>query len=276
MLINQFNLFLHEAGKLPASFWVHKYYLAQKSFLLQLGEISGQVKKGTESAKDLEFFIKAIKRDRVNELELAEGFAKLGKIFSVAKVESAELELFENLTQKFLRRVQTHNNYSQKRQAVKNNLALEKQAEVDANLFKNEGISYCLEYYLAMFKQLEDLGTAVEKKNFIEAQQINLGFGDLPGLKEDFRKEESLTKFILLVLNDEARAKLLMDYYRCKIAIDDEEDPSKIERVLKQFIYFLLLSFHEQGVDQLTSAFFKPYGDKPRIEDLLVIFSDHD
>ncbi|NQV13161.1 MAG: hypothetical protein HQ530_02560 [Parcubacteria group bacterium] len=274
MLIHQFNLFLQEASELPASFWSYNYYLAQKSFRLQLEEIAEKVNQDTKSAQDLESFINILKKEEINELELAQGFASLGKIFTLTKINSGELEIFQSLAQKFLKRTQTFASYDQKRQAIKKNLAEDRQSETDLNLFKNEGISYCLEYYLAIFKNIEDFTTEQEKKDFIEAPEVNLGFGDLPGIKEDFVREESLTKFILLILNDEIREELITDYYRCKIVIDNEEDSEKIEKALKQFICQLLLSFDKQGVEQLTSLFFKPYGGKPAIKDLITTFSN--
>ena len=70
MLISQFNLFLKEAGKLPLSFWSYKYYLAQKSFQLQLENIAKNIQKETKSTQDLQSFINILKKEEANSVNL--------------------------------------------------------------------------------------------------------------------------------------------------------------------------------------------------------------
>ena len=272
MLIDQFNLFLKEASKLPFSFWSYKYYLARKSFGLQLERITEDIKREAKSKKDLNSFTDTLKKEEVDELEIAQGFNDLSKIFLLSQVDNKKIEEFKKLSQSFLQRAQNLNNFATKRQSIKKRLAEKEIEETDKNLFKNEGINYCLEYYLAVYKKIEDLESLEEKEEFIQAPEVNLGFGNLPGIKKDFEQDESLVKFILLILDDELREELIIDYYRCKIIIDEETDIEKISRALKIFIHHLLISFDKQGIDQLTSNFFKPYGDKPNVKDLITIF----
>ncbi len=69
---------------------------------------------------------------------------------------------------------------------------------------------YCLEFYLAVYKAIQDTPTVAEKRTYIKSTHINLGFGSLPGLWHDFFRDESLNKFVYKILDDQARNVLLL------------------------------------------------------------------
>lgn len=275
MLIDQFINFLQEANKWPQSFWGHKFYSAQKSFIRQLDEIKFSFKeKNTSAYKNIELLTTALNTE-LDEIKIAEALQNLSDIFSQSGKKDKKLELFSQLREKFLKRAQLFDNYREKREKLK--LTEDQKNKFDQRLFANEGVFYCLEYYLAVYKKMSELKSTNEKENFFIAKEINLGFGNLPGLKADFTKDEVLEKFILLILDNIIRERLLISYYACKnLALEEKIDLTNFEVAFKKFIYYLLLAFQEKKVDKLSSKFFKPYGDQPSMQELISIFVSYE
>jgi hypothetical protein len=275
MLIDQFNNFLQEASKWPASFWGHKLYSARKSFILQLDEMKLSFKQKDSAAYSLLESLITTLNQPLNELSLAEKMLELSAVLEQSEKKDAKLALFSELANKFLKRARLFDTYQKKRAQL--TIDAKQKKEYDQRLFANEGVFYCLEYYLAVFKQMTDLKTPEEKKFFIEDKEIDLGFGRLSGLKEDFNKDEILEKFILLILDNTVREHILTSYYACRnAAVGENLDISKFEKVYKKFIYYLLLAFKENGVEKLSSHFFKPYGDQLALSDLIIIFESYE
>ena len=267
MLIDQLNKLLHEASTKPSLFWSYNFYLSQKAFINQLEEIAKTLEENTEAKKTLKKLILIIKNDEIDELVLAKGLHSLVEIFELSGIKNKKLDEFKKLSANFQARASEFNAFKKKRAAISKNLNKKEQVEYDSRLFQNEGISYCLEYYLSIYKQLSKFTSEKEKQTFIEVETINLGHGNLPGLKKDLAEDESLHKFILLILNDEIRNELVRAYYNYKLSTD-------IEKALGRFILELLTIFEKQGIENLTSTFLKPYGDKPKLKDLIKIFKD--
>jgi hypothetical protein len=272
MLIDQLNRFLEETSFLPSSFWVYKYYLAKKSFEYQLTNIIKHVNQKTKSSKDLKNLINAFKKEDLNEYELAQLFQAISGIFQKSNIQDEKIESFQKLSQGFIQRAKTNAYYKEIREDLVKSLPEQTQNEHDSKLFQNEGIGYCLEYYLSVYKQLEEIATEDEKQIFINSNEINLGFGKLPGLKQDSVDDESLIKFIYLILDSESRDELIEAYYKYKIVIHKETNSKKTEEALKRYILSLLRRFKKQGVKKLTSTFLIPYGKKPQLTKLIELF----
>jgi len=272
MLIDQLNRFLEETSLLPSSFWVYRYYLAKKSFESQLSNIIKYVNQKTESGQDLQNLINALKKEDFNEYELAQLFQALSRIFQKSEIQDKKIELFQKLSQDFTQRAKTNEYYKEIREDLVISLTEQNQKEHDLKNSQNEGISYCLEYYLAVYKQLEDIATEDEKQIFINSKEINLGFGKLPGLKQDSIDDESLIKFIYLILDDKSREELIEAYYKYKIVIYKEANSKKIQEALKIYILSLLMHFEKKGIKNLTSTFLIPYGKKPELKKLIELF----
>ncbi len=273
-LLDQFNLFLEEACKWPSSFWAHKFYATRKSFVLQLDEMKFAFKeKDTKAYTDIESFISVLNQE-LDELRLAKAMYALSLIFFQSGKKNEKILLFKTLADRFLQRAELFSYYRASR--AKFSFDATQKKSYDEKLFANEGTFYCLEYYLSVYKKLTELKDATEKKKFLEAEEINLGFGNLPGLKADFTNDEILKKFILLILEDMTRERLLISYYACKNILTDETSADAFEKVFKKFIYYLLLSFDENHVEKLSSAFLKPYGDQPTIKSLIPLFASYD
>lgn len=273
-LIEQFNRFLEDASNWPVSYWGHKLYSARKSFVSQLDEIKLSFKeKDSMAFKSIEPFITILNQD-IDELRLAQAMQVFADEFARSGKKDARLELFTKLSDKFLKKAQLFENYKKKREKLTTDE--KKKKAFDQKLFKNEGVFYCLEYYLSVFKKLSELKTTKEKQQFIESKEIDLGFGKLPGLKVDLLKDEVLEKFILLILDDITRERILTSYYALKNTINDNINILDFEKTFKKFIYYLLLSFRDNGIDKLSSKFLKPYGDQPAVADLISLFETYD
>jgi hypothetical protein len=275
MLIDQFNKFLIDVSQWPSAFWVHKFYSARKFFIRELDEIKLSFQQTeSQSYKNIETLIFVFNQD-INELNLAEAIQIFALDFAKSDKKDEKIELFIQLANNFLKRAQLFDSYQRKRDAL--NLDAKQKEEFDQKLFADIGVFYCLEYYLAIYKQLSDLVEKKEKEDFFNSKEINLGFGKLPGLRADFLKDEVLEKFILLLLNNTVRDRVLISYYVCKnFAIAETVNIVEFEKVFKKFIYYLLLSFQENQVHVLSSTFFKPYGDQPEVKNLISIFESYE
>lgn len=275
MLIDQLINFLQDASVWPKYYWGHKFYLARKSFILQLDEIKSTFKEqDSQSYKNIEALITVLSQD-IDELQLATAINNLALDFAQSNRTDEQLVIFGKLARQFLKRAQLFNHYEQSRSKLGFNSTQKK--DFDQRLFSNEGMFYCLEYYLAVYKKLSELSESNEKNKFFETKEINLGFGELPGLKADFSKDEILEKFILPILDDNVREHLLISYYACKnSAIQEPADILEFEKAFKKFIYYLLLSFKENNIEKLSSKFFEPYGHQPTVKSLMSIFEQYE
>lgn len=275
MFIDQLINFLQDASIWPKSYWGHKLYLSRKSLISQLDEIKFTFKeKDSQSFRHIETLVTVLNQD-IDELKLAMAMKNLTLDLAQSNTADEKLVIFEKLANQFLKRAQLFNHYEQSRSKL--GFSSTQKKDFDQRLFSNEGMFYCLEYYLAVYKKLSELSESNEKNKFFETKEINLGFGELPGLKADFSKDEILEKFILPILDDTVREHLLISYYACKnAALHELMNIVEFEKVFKKFIYYLLLSFKENQIEKLTSKFFKPYGDQPTVESLLTRFESYE
>lgn len=273
MFINELNQFLKQAAFLPSSFWAYNYYSAQKSFLAQLESIKKSVDNSTTAGEKISLLLEIIKKSELNEMDLAKGLEGLTEVFRISGIDNPKFKEYEDLVGEFVKRAQLFDNYKNQRDKIKQEKTLEQTKAADFKLIQGVGIGYILEYYLAVYKTLQEKKTDQEKMDFINAKEINLGFGGLPGLKQDMEQDESLNKFILLILDDQMRDNLIEFYYLLKReVVKIEQNFEDINKVLKSWIKVLLEEYNKAGVIELTSQFFKPYGERPSIKFLLEVF----
>lgn len=272
MLIDQFILFLAEASQFPQVIWEHNYRMARKSFLADLVSIQTKLNQKVISAKKFADFIDFLGVVDFSERQLAEGFFSLGEILNASGVKDPRVEEYQRLAERFLKRVLGEERFANVRANLKKSLSSEEQQEYDTRLFQNEGLSYCLLYYLTFYKTLTGLESTKEKNAFILKPEINLGFGSLPGIKADFMANESLEKFIILILDDQTRTILLRDYYTCKQVIVKTRNYVEVECAVHEFLYWLLLAFDTHDIMLAANAFFAPYGNDATIKKVLSLF----
>lgn len=276
MFLDQIIRFLQEASAAPAFFWEYNYYASRKSFLAQSKEIESHIwKSQSEAYRDFRLFISVLSKPKLNELELARAIKRIDKIFTSSDVEDARFEVFKDYAQKFLDRARLEETHSKKRASLKQSQDAAAQQKYDMELFLNEGTSYSLEYYLAVHKAVKGFSSPEEQAAFLQADEIDLGFGKLPGLKVDLLDNESLSKFILKILDDSAREKLERIYYSFRMAYFEQQTPEQIIVSMEEFLYHFLMIFKELGINQLSSKLLlKPYGDNPQVDDLIKIFQN--
>lgn len=275
MFLLQLNSFLQQAGTAPSFFWEYQYFLARKSFAQQLERIADQVQaQNSKEYENVQRAIHVFQKDACDETELANVFGGLADVFVTAGLKNEHLQRFQELTDIFVKRVQRDQVFADKRTGLRASQSADEQQALTHRLFCNEGISYCMEFYLAVYKQLSDLPDETGKMQFLQAKEIDLGHGTLPGLHHDLTTDESLTKFILLILDDTARDRLVRSYYKFKLSVHEQTSATVQEESLREFLIELLVQFQQQGIHQLTSNFLQPYGNKPFIDELVTKLSN--
>lgn len=271
----------------PQVLWLLEYQRLSKEIQSELKDLSKEFEEGTEVRLNVEKLINLLEQGDPNDLELAKSLFYVADLFNLEEAgEQKQLVArFVEATKKFQGIAQAYEFAKQRRDKLKAKFSLTEQQQYDLRLFKNEGEMYCLEFYLALYKKIIDAKTEVEKRKYIENQEILMEFGKVPGLWIDFKRDEVLTKFIYLILNDEIRDDLTKAYFCAKIEITklelfcDKKDgctpdysKANLEQIIqafREFIRVLLQVFQKMGVESLTSHFYTPYGRKPSIREVL-------
>ena len=267
MFTDELNEFLDEAGRFPAHLWAHRYFLARKSFLAQAKAVT--IKEGTSAQRALDSFVQILTQEDLDEFALAMAFSELANVLTRSQVKDTALSLFAERASAFLQRAKTFDRYRKRREQLQATLSIQDRVEADQRLFRGEGMMYVLEFYLAVYKALTDLPHDEDRKKFILADQIDLGFGKGPGIRADLARDESLEKFIFLIFDDKLRERLEGYYFRYKAGMVYMEDVGKATTALREFVVALLEAFQDQGVTHLTGTLLTPYGRQPTIASLL-------
>lgn len=273
MLLEDLHKIVKLGAKKPLFLNWQEFEKIKNLAILDLEKVLSRLDKGTEVFVNVQKLIMLLKQDRPNELELAKAFLYIADIF-YEDVPSAQKTLINTYIQdqsKFYNNAQLSTFFAQKREQLKKAMNKEEQKQHDLRLFQHEGMMYCLEYYLAMYKMISDSKTEKEKKKYFENKEIDLGFGDVPGLLSDFGRDEVLSKFIYSILDDEARNNLARAYFDAKIEIMSRgiRELSQTVTVFKDLVIAILQEFDNIGITRLASLFFKPYGDKPLVKEVI-------
>lgn len=271
----------------PLNLWAEEFKKIKAKILPQLAEIEKDLSEGTEVKDNIAALIELLKEMSANELKIAQG---LSYVAEVLKEDSPlqNKEMINDYIQsvmKFISQAQTGEFSREARRKVLALLSPAQQKEHDLKLFKHEGMIYCLEYYLALYKAIQDAPTEAKKRQYIENDEINLGFGNVPGLWIDFSRDEVLAKFIYAILDDDLRNRLTKAYFNAKVKImliERQCDKQKnclfnyqkvsLNEVMEAFralLKDLLETFQSIGIDRLSSFSFTPYGNKPLISEAL-------
>lgn len=270
----------------PMVLWLD--YFAKKSVELapELKDILSTLDKDNEAWRKLSAFIALLKQKHPDELEFAKALLYIADIFSDETNDQHASVISEYVRQvmKFYNQAETDALYRRKRDLLKDKMSAEEQMDYDKKLFTHEGMLYCLEYYLAMHKAIGDAPNEKEKQKYIINAEVNMGFGNVPGLWIDFSRDEVLGKFIYSILNDDIRNRLTKAYFDTKEiftqirAVCDKQNKCtydfslvKLDEVIvvfKKFLEILLAVFVEMGIERLSSFFFTPYGQKPKITEI--------
>lgn len=271
----------------PQVLWLEEYQKLSKEILPKLKSLTKEFKDETEVRLNVEKLINLLEQEDPSDLELAKSLLYVADLFNLEEAGGQKQLIvgFVEATKKFQGVAQAYEFAKQVRDKLKVRLSLQAQQKYDLRLFENEGMIYCLEFYLALYKKIIDAKTEEEKRKYIEDQEVLMEFGKVPGLWIDFKRDEVLTKFIYLILNDKIRDNLTKSYFFAKIEISklgmicDKKggclpDYSKVslEQIIQSFRGFLkvlLQVFQKIGVKNLASRFYTPYGHKPLIKEIL-------
>lgn len=286
MLLEDLYQIVKRGAKEPLVLWLDEFKKMSQKVAPGLKETAARLPEGTAVKADAETLVKLLEEDEPNELELAKSLAHVAELFSAGALPKIR-ELINNYAQdgrKFYGNAQLSEFSRQARKKLKSALSPQKQKDYDLRLFQQEGMQYCLEFYLAMYKAIEDAPTPEEKKQYIESSEVKLEFGNVPGLWIDFSRDEVLEKFIYSILDDGPRKTLTKSYFSVKnimmrIKMDCDRQGKRrtdyqgvtLEEVIeafRQFLRVLLETFQKIGIDRLASYGFKPYGEKPLIKEV--------
>ena len=213
MIIDTLLAIVGQASELPFVLWKHNYFMAKKSLLADFDYIQENVEKNNKSSKKLKNFLNILKKDEITELELAKSLVSMADLFSLSGVEDDKITAYKSKAEIFLARVMNENRFEKRRQKIQESKSEEEQKDYDKKRFLNEGLSYCLLYYLTYYKKLTSLKTPEEKNSYSFSETVDLGYGDLPGIKKGFEDDTTLDKFVLLILDDVVRENLVREYY---------------------------------------------------------------
>ena len=289
MLLSDLQKIVEHGIQMPLEFWLDTLKKTEEDIVPELEDMAENLHDGTVVKANIQKLIALLKDDNPNELQLAQALAFIAELFRVETSQEHQ-ELINQYMQdalKFANNAQANEYYRDIREKNRQTFSEEEQKAYDKKLFQNEGMMYCLEYYLALYKAILDAPTEAEKKKFIESKEINLGFGNLPGLWIDFNRDEILGKFIYKIFDNSIRGRLTKSYFNAKIALmkikinyDEKGNVSavnwekttldEIMSAFRDFILILFETFQEIGIDQLSSYFFTPYGKNPLIKNIKI------
>ncbi len=268
-------------------------HLSEDKFRAQVEVIIPQLEKIIEATEpETEVYGRLIKlKEELAQVEF-DDYA-LAKIFmGIASVflENTPLEKqgvvnnFRRSLDRFYKRSQMFETFSKKRETVSRNLTDEQILNHDQNLSKTIGMMYVLEYLLIMHKAIEENQDDTGKMLYVTSREVRMDAGTFPGLWFDFNSDEILSAFILDLLNDKIREELVSTFYDTKSVFQQisvecnmegqcsaQYNPSDVDRLvgqLKTFIQKIIQVYLSIGIENLTSVFLSPYGEKTKLVDL--------
>lgn len=286
MLLEKFLTIARLGAVGPQVLWLEEYKKIRDEILSELKDLTGELDEGTRVKSNASKLVSLLEQDDPNDLELAKSLLYVADLFNDAGEEEKTMAAeFIEATKKFQSIAQDYEFAALSRDKLKNKFTPEEQQRYDLRLFRNEGEMYCLEFYLALYKKIIDAKTEMEKRKYIENHEVALEFGRVPGIWIDFKRDEVLTKFIYLILDDNLREELTKAYFYAKIKIIKLQmncdktgkcaaDYSKVSfdeivGALRKFLISFLQVFQKMGIENLSSHFYTPYGQKPLIEEVL-------
>jgi len=258
-------------SKKPIGFWNIDFEKKAQGLSTSLKKTHDDLEDGTDVKLSLAALIELLKEDQPNEFALAGVLVRISGVFlkNTPSDKKDIIQKYFSTSRDFYKRAQTAEFHKRERDKLLQTLNPEKQKEYSLRLFNGEGMLYVLEFYLALYKELVMSKTEEESRKLIENKEIDLGFGGVPGLKEDFLNDEALEKFVYKILDGKMRREILRAYYELKdVLISAELDVPKTIDELRNFLLVILNAFQQTGIERLSSTFFKPYGNKPKLSDI--------
>ncbi len=288
MLLKDLFKIVKKGAEEPLSYWIEELNSKKSRLTQELLAITDSLEGDTLTKKQLLELANTLNQVDINELELAKNLLFVPNLFKEHSLDQYQelLNQYIQAAEIFHQNATLNNSMAQARATVKNTLDQTAQKIHDRELFEQGGMFYCLEYYLMLYKKIIDSPNDEEKRKYFEAMEINVGVANLPGLWIDFYNNEVLEKFIYNILGDGARQNLEKSYFSTKKAILNIKRDchgancvydysmtslNQAIEAVRQLIIVMIKSFKNMGLNQLGSQFLTPYGEKPKLDDLLQI-----
>lgn len=264
MLLTELTKISYLGARKPLSLWQSEYERLRASFLSETESLSSRLHE-TQTRSRWDSFLRTLREESPLELEVAQACSELAGILSRADNVSPEhvrIEKFVKESSAFVELAKKTSFFVEQRRKLKNTLTPAQQEEYDLQLFNHEGMGYFLEYYLEIYKQIQDAPTREAKMKFIEEKELILEFGAVDGLKQEFTRHETLDKFLYLILRDSLREEMITAYFETRrhVVTDQEISLEAFMESFKHMILVMLSTFELIGITRLSSKFYTPYG----------------
>lgn len=287
MLLDGLIQITENGAKKPLFLWFEKYKELVLILKPDLNSLLEKLGEGTEIKTNIKNLVQILDHDHPEELDLARALFYLVDIFNDEAIPSDKqgvVQEYVTFCRKFNDRAQTSDFHRRERELLNTRMSAEEQRAYDLKLYKNEGMVYCMELFLALYKAITSAKTETEKRKYIESMEVNLGSGRVPGLWNDFKQDDMLTRFIYKILDNTTRENLMRVYYDLKnelMNIDLQCDKqghcssdyhgATVEAVMvkfKAFLQVVLDVFSHAGLSHMTSYMLAPYGKQPKISEI--------
>lgn len=222
--------------------------------------------------------------DGMDELEVSLFLIQVAEFYNEddspeEKKLAAELNGFSS---KFYGRAKTFQVFHEKREQIKKTKNESEILAIDRKNLEVGGVFYTFDYYLEIFlsmKEKDDEG----KKGYLVYEKIDIGTGQSTGLLEDLSNDDALTKFILLLVNDDWRDTLIRSYYGLKQSINKIKvtvkngvnvydhglaDIGEIMRSFKKLNLNIVDVLRRAGLSRVKFMFYHRLGEEPSLDEV--------
>lgn len=288
MIFDELIHLIKAGAERPLFLWQTEYTQSAQKLIPELTALADNLADTSVAKQNILDLIKLFEIENPHELTLANCLLRLVDVLNDGTSTSekqAKIQTYILHCRAFHDRAQTTELYTNERTLLKKTLSAEKQQKYDWELFQNEGMVYCLELFLALYKAITDAPTESEKRKFIESFEVDLGSGKVPGLWMDFKYDDMLTRFFVKILDDATREEFVRAYYVFKTELmtidmrcDKQGDCScnyngtttvHLLTSFKTFLQILLQRAQAMKIERVTSYLLFPYGQTPLITEVL-------
>lgn len=270
----------------PLRYWTADWERLAPALAEALGPIVATLEDGTAAKKNANALLATLSEKQPDEYLLSAEIQRISDVLRPLAIgpQKQRIASFLSASNAFFQRAKLASFHAKDRIMIKKRLDESAQTAFDRRLFEREGMTYILEYYLAVYKAIQDAPTLAERRKFLECASINLGYGGAPGILLDVERNEALEKFVEKIIDDSIRSDLDRAFYEfrpvcqrahlvCANANDCRADfaDTSVEQIVsafKAFLESLIAAFGRVGIERLSSVFFKPYGENPRLTDI--------
>ena len=270
MLLEHLTIIAKNGSQLPISFC--KEFFREEAALLspQLEAMLETLPENTKTKKVIKTLKDILINESPDEILFAESLVNITEIFvnNTPEDKQEAVANFKKYSKMFLARLKRETLYRKVAIQKREKMDDKQQFTHDKDLFQNVGMPYIIEYYLSIYKALIDANTPEEQKQILDSPVIDIGWGEIPGLKIDTLTDETLKKFYLHILHEKIKTDLIKSFYLLKKLFLENAEPKQIVDQLKIILPELFQAYEKFGITQIKTLFMTPYGDSPKFSDI--------